>query len=138
MSTGDIAFIIAVATFVGGSLVGLAQLRKSGDEARKTAADATSVIIGASALVVKQLREQIDDLAVRLDESESRILHLETSVSTWENWADRVLAVLDKSFSMLGVEQADRVDDDIKKIKRARPRRAKVEDTDDRQDSSSK
>jgi len=138
MNTGDIAFIIAVATFVGGSLVGLAQLRKSGDEARKTAADATSVIIGASALVVKQLREQIDDLAVRLDESESRILHLETSVSTWENWADRVIGVLDKSFSMLGAEQADRVDEDIKKIKRARPRRVKIEGPDDKQDISSK
>lgn len=124
----DLTFIISLAVFIGGAFVGLAALRRSGSEASKSSADAVASIMGASADVVKQLREQVADLNARLTEEEMhtrrsdyRINHLEDVVESWETWADRVLAILDRSLAMLGPEQAVKLTPEVKKIKSTKP-----------------
>lgn len=124
----DLTFIISIAVFLGGSFIGLAALRKSGSEASKSSSEAAAVIAGASADIVTQLREQMADLNSRLTEEEchtraadARINHLEDIVETWENWASRVLAILDRSLSMLAPEQAVKLEPEVKTIKRTKP-----------------
>jgi hypothetical protein len=124
----DITFIISIALFIGGSFVGLAALRKSGSEASKSSSEAAAVIAGASADIVTQLRDQMADLNNRLTDEEcqgkeraARIDHLEDIVETWENWANRVLAILDRSLSMLAPEQAVKLEPEVKTIKGTKP-----------------
>ena len=124
----DLTFIISIAVFIGGSFVGLAALRKSGSEASKSSAEAASVIAGASADIVTQLRDQMADLNNRLTEAEchavasdKRINHLEDIVETWENWANRALAIIDRFMSVISSEQAVKMQTEVDTIKRTKP-----------------
>jgi len=126
--SGDMTFFIAIATFIGGAFIGLAALRKSGSEAGKASAEAAAAIAGASGDIIEQLRGQLSSLNDRLTEAEchatasdKRINHLEDIVETWENWANRALAIIDRFMSVIGNEQAVKMQTEVDSIKRTKP-----------------
>lgn len=124
--TGSEAVLVAVLTVIGGSLAGLAALRRSGRESDKLAAEATSTIVGSAGDVVTMLREQMADLHSRLDQAEARILLLETEVGTWEAWAERVLDLLDRALGMMAEKQRADLRPDVEEVKATRPLRRRT------------
>jgi hypothetical protein len=106
--------VAALVTAVGGVLVGIAQWRKSGREADKASADAAGALVTASGDVVKMLHDELDGLKARVD-------HLERSVGSWEEWADRVLSILDKAVGMLSDEERDGLRTDVEHARTTRP-----------------
>lgn len=115
--------LIAIVTAGLGSLAGLAAFRKAGPEATKAASEAATTLLGSASAVVLLLREQMKEMAIRLDASESRIDHLEEAVESWESWADKVLALLDSTLLMVTQEQRDGMDGELQKVRRSRPPR---------------
>jgi predicted trehalose synthase len=130
VSDAAVAIIVAVL----GGLTGLAALiranqerRRTGREADKVQAEASATIVGSAGDVVTMLREQMADLHARLDQAEARILLLETEVGTWEEWAERVLDLLDRALDMMSLDKADNIRPDVEDVKKSRPLRRRRE-----------
>lgn len=123
MDAGTVAVIVAFVTAVGGSVAGLAALRRSGSEAAKANAEAAGSIVGASQDVVTLLREQMADMAAREDHRDRRLMALEVTVGAWEGWAERVLGLLDRAMEMLAVEQREKLRHDVDAVRREKPPR---------------
>lgn len=116
------ALVVAFITVVGGGgLVGWAALRKSGREADKFGAEATSTIVGSAKEVVDMLHEQMIQQTARQESTDARVEALEHTVIAWDGWADRVLDILDRAFGMLTAEQKATMLPDITQVQETRP-----------------
>ena len=130
MNEPVVAIVIAVITVAGGLIAAWAALRKSGPEAEKASAEAVDLVVGSAAKVVTMLRDQmtemrqrLSDTEARLEAGEDRIDHLEAAVESWEGWADRILAVLDKAMGALSEEQRTALIEEVERLRRTRPAR---------------
>jgi len=113
------AFIIALV----GSGAGWAAWRRAVAENAKDNAEAGRAIVGGAGDLAKLLREQMAEMAARLDAQEVRIHSLEVTVGSWEGWAERVLTILDKAMAMLAAEQRAKIETEVARVKKTRPPR---------------
>src|SRR5574343_281990 len=112
---------IIVALITAGGLGGWAALRKSASEADKAAADAANAIMDAAEKAVSVVSRRLEEAEHRVAEAERRIVALEEQVGLWEDWAERVLGVLDQAISLLGDDHAAKLRVDVDAVKHDRP-----------------
>jgi hypothetical protein len=119
--------VAAITILGGGGMLGWAALRKSGREADKVNAEAAAVIVGGASDVVALLREEMDrlraDVEAERQEDHKRLDALESVVTAWDGWADRVLDILDRAVGMLTEEQRASLLPDVDHARETRPPR---------------
>lgn len=105
-----------VAIAVIGSGAGWAAWRRASSESEKDRASASRDIVGGAGDLAKLLREQMAEMDDRLE-------RVEYSVGLWENWAERVLDLLDRALGMIASEHAAAFRAEVEEAKRTRPAR---------------
>lgn len=116
--------IITFITIVGGgTIAGLFALRKSNKEADNQQAQAAANMVSAADDVVVLMRSQMAEQTAKIEAMDGRIETLETAITAWDGWADRVLEILDRAFGMLTDEQKAGLLEDVESARGTRPPR---------------
>lgn len=116
--------VVTFLTIVGGgTIAGLFALRRSNKEADNQQAQATANMVGAADDVVALVRVQLAEQTEHIHRMDERIQTLETAISAWDGWADRVLDILDRAFKMLSEEQKAELLQDVENARSSRPPR---------------